>query len=102
MITLKIDKPNKCNGDYSIFVSFPYDMNIINIIRELPTRYWLNDTKEWEVPFKKLGELVDTFADKYEMQIVTDYPQCFAEKKEIQMQYECRVFSHSDRHMQQK
>ena len=83
MITLKIDKPNKCNGDYSIFVSFPYDINIINAIRELPTRYWINDTKEWEVPFKKLEDMIDMFSTNYEMQIITDYPQCFAEEEEI-------------------
>ena len=98
MITLKIDKPNKCNGDYSIFVSFPYDMNIINTIRELPTRYWLNDTKEWEVPFKKLEDLINIFSDKYEIDVKTDYPQCFAEDEEIDIpngfEFKTKPFNH--------
>ena len=98
MITLKIDKPNKCNGDYSIFVSFPYDMNIINTIRELPTRYWLNDTKEWEVPFKKLEALIATFSDKYEMEVITDYPDCFAENDEVEVpdgfEFKTKPFNH--------
>ena len=98
MITLKIDKPNKCNGDYSIFVSFPYDINIINTIRELPTRYWINDTKEWEIPFKKLEDMINTFSDKYEMQIITDYPQCFAEEDEIDIpngfEFKTKPFNH--------
>ena len=73
-------------------------LNIINTIRELPTRYWLNDTKEWEVPFKKLEDLVNTFADKHEIQIVTDYPECFAEKEDVQIpngfEFKTKPFNH--------
>lgn len=98
MITLKIDKPNKCNGDYSIFISFPYDIDIINAIRELPTRYWINDTKEWEVPFKKLEDIIKMFSDKYEIQIITDYADCFAEDEEIDIpdgfEFKTKPFNH--------
>ena len=98
MITLEIDKAEKCNGEYSIFVSFPYNLDIINAIRDLPTRYWIKDTKEWEVPFKKLEDLVNMFSDKYEMEIITDYPQCFADNEEIEIpqgfEFKTKPFSH--------
>lgn len=58
MVDIKIDKSNKCNGDYSLFVTFDFDMKIVNIIRELPSRYWYAEQKMWEIPFNKLGELV--------------------------------------------
>lgn len=58
MITIEIRKSNRANGDYSMFLSFPYDTQIIDIIREMPTRYWNPDTKEWEVPAIKKNELL--------------------------------------------
>lgn len=63
MITINIDKSNKCNGDYSLFISFPYNQKVIDTIRDLPSRYWNKDTKEWEVPFNKLGYLTETLSD---------------------------------------
>ena len=58
MITVKIDKSNKMNGDYSLYVSFPYDNKIVETIRAFPSRSWNADDKEWELPFNKLGELI--------------------------------------------
>ena len=58
MITIEIRKAKRANGDYSMFVSFPYDTRIIDIIREFPTRYWCPDTKEWEIPALKIDELM--------------------------------------------
>lgn len=68
MITINIRKSNKANGDYSMFVSFPYDNRIIETIREFPSRYWDKDTKEWEVPIKKLEELT-TKLNMYDFEI---------------------------------
>ena len=33
MITINVRKSTRCNGDNSLYVSFPYDSNIVNIIR---------------------------------------------------------------------
>ena len=52
MINIKIEKANKCNGEYSLYISFPYDQKIVNIMREQTIRYWHPDTKEWELPIK--------------------------------------------------
>lgn len=59
MINIRVDKSVQCNGDFALFVSFKYDNNVVEIIRALPTRYWCKDTKEWEIPFKKLTELLN-------------------------------------------
>ena len=58
MITLNIKKSNKANGDYSAFVSFPYNEEVVNLIRNMPSRYWDNKTKEWEIPLKKIVTLI--------------------------------------------
>lgn len=59
MINVNIRQSNKCNGDYSLYVSFDYDGKIVSAIREFPSRYWNPDTKVWELPFNKLGELTE-------------------------------------------
>lgn len=68
MITINIRKSNRANGDFSMFVSFPYDTRIIDIVREMPTRYWDPDSKEWEIPALKLKEFTSKISDfEYEL-----------------------------------
>ena len=57
MITINVRKSTRCNCDNSLYVSFPYDSNIVNIIRCQPTRYWNATTKEWELPYMSLDKL---------------------------------------------
>lgn len=68
MINIKIDKSNKCNGEYSLYVSFPYDLIIVNIIKEQTIRYYNPNTREWELPIKSLDKLKETLKD-YELNI---------------------------------
>ena len=60
MITADVRKAKNCNGEYSLFLSFPYDNEIIMTIKNLPSRYWDKDKKEWEVPLKKAPELINS------------------------------------------
>ena len=59
MVNIRIDRSNKLNGDYSLFVTFDFDMRIVNAIREFPSKYWDAASKIWELPFIKLGEFVE-------------------------------------------
>ena len=72
MITVNIRKSVKCNGEKSLFVSFPYDYRIVETIKEFPSRAWNKDTKEWELPFNKLGELTEKLSTE-EFQIEGSY-----------------------------
>ena len=63
MISIKIKESKYCNEQYSMFVSFEYNQKIVDTIRSLPTRYFNKDTKEWEVPLKKLQYLLDNLSD---------------------------------------
>ena len=58
MINVNIAQAKKCNGDYSLFITFDFDMRIVNAIREFPSKYWYAEEKMWELPFNKLGELI--------------------------------------------
>lgn len=59
MITVEVKKANRCNGNWSLFASFPYRTDIVEAIREFPTKFWNKDSKQWELPLDKLGELVE-------------------------------------------
>ena len=73
MITIKIQKSKKnINDEYSMFVSFEYDNYIVSVIRELPTRYWDADSKQWEIPINKLPTLLQKLSD-YEFDISGHY-----------------------------
>lgn len=82
MIKMNIAKSTKCHGDYSLYISFPYDATIVSIIRDLPSRYWNADNKVWEAPLNKLGVLVDSLSD-YEIEISGNYVALEKPKAEI-------------------
>ena len=94
MITIDIRKSNKANGDYSMFLSFPYDTRIIDIIRDMPSRYWNPDTKEWEVPALKFHELIVQLED-FGLDI---YGEELLEKKEVKapkdFEFKTKPFEH--------
>ena len=69
MINIEIKKSDKCNGEHSLFISFPYDQNIVNIMREQIIRYWHPDEKQWEVPLKSLDQLKEELKN-YHLNIV--------------------------------
>lgn len=64
MINIKIDKSIKLNSDYSLFITFPYDNEIISVIRTFSQRYWNNNDKVWELPFSKLGEFTEALPNQ--------------------------------------
>ena len=68
MITINIRKSEKANGDYSMFLSFPYDTNIIDVLRSFPSRYWNKDTKEWELSVVRMKDLLSQL-NRYDFEI---------------------------------
>ena len=57
MIVIEVKKSDKCNGDYSLFVTFNYNPVIVDIMRNQPIRYWSSTLKCWELPLKVLDKL---------------------------------------------
>ena len=40
--------------EQSAFISFKYDMELVELMRSLPIRFYHKDTREWEVPIDKI------------------------------------------------
>ena len=57
LLQVKYDKPTKLACLQSIYVSFPYRQDIVEIIREIPERFWDAKNKRWELPFNSLSYL---------------------------------------------
>lgn len=94
MITINIRKSNRANGDYSMFISFPYNTEIIDIIRSFPTKYWSPDEKEWEVPALKFNEMIQRL-EKFDVAVSGEE---LLEKKEItkpdNFEFKTKPFNH--------
>ena len=82
MIKIDIRPAKKCNGDWALFVSFPYNTEIVNIIRSLPSRYWDGTKKEWEVPFNKLSTLMTELC-QFPMEVNADSAEVFEKKRSV-------------------
>lgn len=72
IVTINIRESVKCNGDYSLFITFDYDERILEIIKSFPTRFYNSAEKSWEVPFTYLGKAVDKLS-KFDIDITGKY-----------------------------
>lgn len=95
MINIDIRESEKCNGEYSLFVSFEYNTDIVDIVKSFPIRVYNPKSKTWELPFNKLGELVNKLSD-YDIEIHGKYINLDTPKVEIPKSYKFKTepFSH--------
>ena len=91
MINVRIERSKKCNGEYSCFLTFPYDIDIINVIRELPDRYWHVKEKVWEIPYKKLSYIQKKLSG-YKFSIVDNIE--VEEVPKIDFNFKTKPFNH--------
>jgi len=81
MIDIRIAEATKCNGDWSLYVTFPYDDKIVEVVRSFPSRFWNKDKKEWELPFKCFKPFIDALPD-FNFDIHGNW-KAFETKKEV-------------------
>ena len=83
MIDIRIDEAKKCNGDWSLYVTFPYNDKIVDVIRTFSGRVWDKNKKEWELPFKCFKTFIDSLPE-FDFDIHGNW-SAFAEKKAVAM-----------------
>ena len=64
MINIEVKKAKKVNGDRSAFISFPYDNELVNILRNEPNRFWHSKEKLWEIPARRLINFVNNVGNR--------------------------------------
>ena len=67
MIRIEERPAKKLPGITNLFVTFDYNLDTLQVLRELPNRHYNKDTKEWEVPLNKLEYLVNHIDDNFEL-----------------------------------
>ena len=83
MIDIRVAEATRCNGDWSLYVTFPYDQKIVDVVRTYPNRFWNKDNKEWEIPFKSFKSFIDALPD-FDFDIHGNW-KAFEEKKKIEL-----------------
>ena len=63
MIKVETRNATWMKGDYSAYVSFPYNAYIVQYIKSFSNRAWHPKSKEWEVPLEKVDEIKRKFGD---------------------------------------
>lgn len=90
MISIRVDKASKLNGERTLFVSFPYNSEIIDYIRSFPSKWWHANEKEWELPLDKLGKLTEKFPGQ-EFEITGMYLDMTPKQVEIPTGFEFKT-----------
>lgn len=95
MININIAESKKCNGEWSLYVTFPYEDKIVNVIRSFPSRFYDKDKKEWELPFKSFKSLVDQLPE-YDFDITGKYIQTKREARTVpaDFKFKTKPFEH--------
>ena len=73
------EKPKNPKSDYAVTGLYFYDNKVVEAIRALPSRYWDKNTKEWEIPIKKLNVLVNRLLE-YDIEIIGEIDKLVEEK----------------------
>lgn len=71
MIHINIEKSKKLNEEYSGFVKFNYDPEIVTVMRSVPQKFYYPDTRTWEVPANKVEWLMSELSG-YDFDITGD------------------------------
>ena len=77
-VHIRIDTSKLAFAEQSMFISFPYSAEVVDIIRGLTERYWNKSTKEWEVPVR----LYDELKEKLSFCEITEEGEIIKPKKE--------------------
>lgn len=98
MINIEERRCEKLSGYSSLFISFTYDENIINWIKQNIEIYNYNkQTKEWETIVSYLSELIDNLTFFSDMSIkLLDDETINLPKKNITCNYKLKPFKHQE------
>ena len=72
MINIVERKAVKLPGITNLFISFEYDINILNFMRNLPNRYYHKENKEWEIPLNKLPYILQNLDEEFLIEEMTE------------------------------
>ena len=94
MIKIEERKPNKITGNTSLFLSFDYNKDIINQVKQEPLYLFDDKTKEWELPITSLASLLDnlTYLDDIKLKLYKEKE--IEEDNKLTIDYRTKPFNY--------
>ena len=87
MIYILEDKNKKVSGNTSLYVTFAYNQEIVNIIKSLDVYYYHKDSHMWEVPITHLARLLDSLIYFDDISFIAKEEESQKEDVEISTQF---------------
>lgn len=98
MIKIEVKKSIKCNGEYSAFLSFPYNAELVSKVRNYPQRWYNPENKEWEIQSKELDNFLDFLSGRYDYTV--EGLSLLTESKKVKLPkkftYKTKPFKHQE------
>lgn len=105
MVTIQQRKAQNLKNKESLYVSFPYDPELVNKIKSLPVngRRYNGATREWEVAIRYINDLLSLFQDQEiqlsgkvntKVETAVQNTATFENKKPVNFQYKTKPFDH--------
>lgn len=88
MILIEEKKAEKMPGITSLFVSFDYNKDIVNIIKNAKPRFYNKNTKTWEIPTTSIVEILDKLSYIDDIDIIPNKEVDNVENKPISLNIE--------------
>ena len=98
MILIKESNPIKLPGTSSLFVSFDYNKELVDIIKQCPPVNFDKKTKEWEMPVTRLAKFVNqaSFIDHIELTLLEDKDEKKISNKLVLMNYKTKPYPYQE------
>lgn len=87
MIYILEDKNNKISGNTSLYVTFAYNQEIVDIIKAEDASYYHKDKSLWEVPITSLARLLDKLVYFDDVTFITKEEESQVKDVEITTQF---------------
>ena len=87
MIYILEDDRKSVSGNTSLFITFAYNPNIIQVIKEESTYVYHKDSQLWEVPITSLASLLDKLVYFDDVQLIVKDPKEEIEDVEIHTKF---------------
>ena len=95
MITIEQRKPRKMPGEYSLFITFDYQKELVDCMKNLdPPVNFDKKTREWETTLTNLSSMINSFSeyDSIKLKLLKEEPLVY--KDYVLNNYKTKSFKH--------
>lgn len=84
MVNIEVKDGNKYAG-VSAFVSFPYNIRYVDLMRKQPCRYWHADLRCWEIPYSDINPVLEALGTDYKLKMDESLQQTQIEESKVEI-----------------